>query len=207
MNMTDYLREMEFVTKDIISKIWDERKKLSELETEIKRLEPVVEDKYRRAQAIWMNAEDPDDVAMGAGVYWENYFGDDKNLYQKKESSLTLEQQIVLHQFAISQLSGSLLQFAKQGISIIHHGLAGCPNSRFIGTQPLKEVIWQGRNQSIHWEEGNPRQAVINCFQKLTAEVKPDFNDYTSRNMAFEIVETLDWKNYETFETDMISLS
>ena len=41
----------------------------------------------------------------------------------------------------------------KQGISIVHGGLGAAPNGRMIGSQPLKEVIWQGRNQGFHWAE------------------------------------------------------
>jgi hypothetical protein len=206
MTINDYLLEMEFVTKDLISKIWDERTKLSELEIEIKKLELIVSSNYQRAESIWMNAEDPDDVAMGAGVYWENYFGDDKDLHHKKLSSLNLSQQVDLHQFAIAQLSGSLLQFAKQGISIVHGDLANCPDGRLIGTQPLKDIIWQARNQAIHWEEGSPRQKVVDCFNKLTTEKDALFSAYLTKNLAFEVINILEWKDYKSFERDMISL-
>jgi hypothetical protein len=30
-----------------------------------------------------MYAEDPDDVMAGVGLYWENYFGADKEVYHK----------------------------------------------------------------------------------------------------------------------------
>lgn len=43
-------------------------------------------------------------------------------------------------------LSGALLQIAKQGISIVHCGLANCPSGRSIGTNAIKKVIWQARN-------------------------------------------------------------
>jgi hypothetical protein len=81
-------------------------------------------------------------------------------------------------------LAAALLQIAKQGISSKHGGLSKCPNGRLIGqTEFLKNVIWQGRNQTMHYEEGQYRRDVNECFTNLV-------NDFG-------------WDNYVDYEKDM----
>lgn len=56
-------------------------------------------------------------------------------------------------------LSGSLLQYAKQGISMRWGPQkAGVPAGRDIHGLDLVELIWHGRNQAIHWEHGESNQ-------------------------------------------------
>jgi hypothetical protein len=58
-----------------------------------------------------MNAEDPDDVAMATGMYWENYFGDDKERYYKDKDREKLIEEIAAHAFSVGSIAGSLLQY------------------------------------------------------------------------------------------------
>jgi hypothetical protein len=83
MKMGDYLLEIEYATSSLIATIWKERERLRSLEAEVASLTKRAEDNYRRAEFVATNAEDPDDVAMATGMYWENYFGDDKERYYK----------------------------------------------------------------------------------------------------------------------------
>ncbi len=205
MRIINYLSEIKFAASNVISTIWAERNRIEELRAEIKSLSVAVEVNYQRAIAL-QESEDIDDVAMGAGVYWENYFGDDKQLFHKNEEAQDLESQLALHEFSIASLSGNLLQYAKQGISLCHGELANCPNGRTIGSQFLKAVIWQGRNQALHWEAGTFHHPVERCFQTLGSDIDAKFNDFPNRNMAFDVVELLSWKDFNAFEADMLSL-
>lgn len=102
----------------------------------------------------------------------------------------------------------SLLQIAKQGISTVHGNPINCPLGRSIGTETLKNIIWQGRNQSIHCEEGNPNQKVKDCFSNLATDFGSDFDltvNYTD-NKARRIIDLLNWNTYDKYENDMISL-
>lgn len=207
MTMDDYLTEIEFAASNLIPIIWGERDRLRKLEVEVASLTKLVEHSYRRAESIAMNAEDPDDVAMATGVYWENYFGNDKERYQKDEDREKLMEQIAAHALSVGSLAGSLLQFAKQGISLVHGGLAHCPNGRPIGSQSLKDLVWQGRNQGLHWEEGKPHPPVQQCFEMLVKEADPKFADYKRRNMAIDVVELLGWTDFAKFSIDMHSLA
>jgi hypothetical protein len=66
--------------------------------------------------------------------------------------------------------------------------------------------MWQGRNQAIHWDEGGFTQPVRDVFELLASDLDPKFNEYTSRNMAFEVVSLLAWRGFPDFERDMLSL-
>jgi hypothetical protein len=207
MLMNDYLNEIAFAVNSLMPAIWGERGSLDALRTDLDRLARVVAENYRRAEAIRMNAEDPEEVAMAAGVHWDNYFGEDKERFQKSEERQRLEDQIEAHAFSVGSLSAALLQYAKQGISLVHGGLTACPNGRTIGTQSLKSVVWQARNQAIHWEEGNARPAVQQVFNSMTQEVDAKFAEFQGRNMAYDVVELLGWKTLDEFRADMLALS
>lgn len=100
---------------------------------------------------------------------------------------------------SIKTLSGALLQIAKQGISVIHGNLDNCIDGRIIKNEPIKNIIWQGRNQSLHYEEGTFRPPIVRCFGNLGIELKAE-------NLAKEIIDILDWNTYENYEKDLISL-
>jgi hypothetical protein len=126
MSMNDYLNEMEFAAKNTIAVIWGERERLVQLRAEIDSLTKLVQENYSRAETIALSAEDPDDVGIATGMYWDTYFEDDKVRYHKEESFQKLNEQFKTHEFSIYSASGSLLQYAKQGISLVHKGLSGC---------------------------------------------------------------------------------
>jgi hypothetical protein len=204
--MNQYLADIEYAATGVITQIWKEQTEISRLDAEVVRLSRIAEDKYRRAEAMQQN-DDMDDYMMGVGLMWDAYFTEDKEAFHKKKELDAIRQTYLTHEFAINSLSGALLQFAKQGISIVHGGTRNCPNGRSIGSQHLKDVIWQGRNQSIHYEEANFSHAVVTCFNTLAADIDPKFSRYTAANMAFDIIDLLQWKTFADFQTDMMSLA
>lgn len=206
MDMNAYLVEIEYAASNTINLIWAEHNRIEELKVEIDKLAPIVEDNYRRAQTLQQYGEDIDDVMLGVGMHWENYFGDDKTLHHKNTQLGSALAQLVTHEFSIASLSGSLLQNAKQGISTVHGGLTACPDGRLIGTQALKTVIWQSRNQSMHWEDGSFHPPTTACFETLITEIDLKFSDYTNRDMAFDIVELLGWRDFNAFKADVLTL-
>jgi hypothetical protein len=101
---------------------------------------------------------------------------------------------------SIDALSGSLLQIAKQGISLTYQGLHNCPSGRTIKNETLKNIIWQGRNQTMHYEEGNYRRPLIDCFNNL------GYGSIPMMNLGKEIIDMLGWTSYKQYENDMNSL-
>ena len=203
MDIPAYLSEVEYSAAGIIPMIWHEHADLAKIREELVALTRVVEQRYMQAESVAMNAENPDDVAMAAGMHWENYFSDDKKRHHKSINASELQLRIDARAFSIGSLCGSLLQIAKQGISVAHGGLGSCPDGRNVHGHHLKQVIWQGRNQSIHWEEGNPHPPVQQLFDSLTANVDAKFGDYRTRNCAFNIVELLNCQTLDNFKNDM----
>ena len=68
-------------------------------------------------------------------------------------------------------------------------------------------MIWQGRNQALHWEEGKFSDPVKKCFEQLILDFGAKFSGYTTNNMALEVVEVLDWKTFDKFKADLLSLA
>jgi hypothetical protein len=74
-------------------------------------------------------------------------------------------------------------------------------------SQTLKNVVWQSRNQALHWEEGRFSQAVETCFRALATDYDPKFGSTSIRNMAADVIELLGWRTWDDFEHDMSLLA
>ncbi len=130
---------------------------------------------------------------------------------RKGSGNMFAWQDILKHrQFAYEVLCGGLLQIAKQGISFTYgkNCLATCPTGRPIGSETLRNVIWQGRNQAEHFEEGSFKPAVVQCFANLEKSVGPQFSLPTqpAKNLAAHVIDALKWHTYEAYEKDMAAL-
>jgi hypothetical protein len=78
---------------------------------------------------------------------------------------------------------------------------------RLIGTQRVSVVIWEARNQAMHWEELDmPKARLKLCFETLASEQTPKFGEYQERSLAFDVVELLNWKSVDVFNADLGSL-
>lgn len=206
MTLIDYLNEMEYAITRVVESIWHEHDDASTIRTEIAALQEVAADNYQRAQFIQMNAEDPDDVMLGVGLHWDTYFGADKDQHDKSKDLTILEARLASLEFSFSSLSGTLLQYAKQGLSASHGKPTNWPKGRSIGSQDLRTIILEARNQSEHWEEGKPYPNVELCFSTLAAEKGPEFSSFKSKNLAFDIVSLLGWRSYSNFKDDLLSM-
>ena len=78
---------------------------------------------------------------------------------------------------------------------------------RRFGSQFLKDIIWQGRNQTMHWEEGHLSSQVRQCFEKLANEINTSFADYQNRNVAVDLIDLLGWVDFAKFRDDMLLLA
>lgn len=208
LTMPEYLQETEFAASNLIPIIWGERHRLREREAEVAALTERVRETYERARSIGADAEDADDVGLATAMHWDNYFGDDKERYHKDKQRVSLADQVAAHQFSAGSLAAALLQLAKQGLSLVHGGSAGWPAGRQVtASLALKDVIWQGRNQADHWEEGDPHLPVVQCFDALALEADARFADYRVRNLALDVVELLGWTDFDAFRADMMLLA
>jgi len=206
MKIPDYLKEVEHAVTTVITEIHHEIDQLAALRSELAKLTAATDDGYRRVEFLAMNP-DLDDDFLGTAIYWDTYFGADKDRFHKNIETESAAQRVAAHEFSISALSGSLLQFGKQGISL-HFGKkrVGCPDGRFLDGMTLHEVIWQARNQALHWEDETFHPPTEACFQTL-AKTAPIFSQYKYRSLAYEIVLLLEWKSLDDFRRDLMLLN
>lgn len=75
----------------------------------------------------------------------------------------------------------------------------------------LLDVIWEGRNQSIHFEDKSFHTPTDKCFKTLIkdpAKLYQNLKGYDNgENKAMEIVRILGWTKYSKYESDLLSLS
>jgi len=112
------------------------------------------------------------------------------------------------HQVAVQAICGSILQIAKQGISLVHGGLAAAPQGRLIGKSYLKDVVWQARNQASHFDEGSYRSPVVSLFAALEESHGNSFclAAHPRRSLARQVVHLLGWTTYEGYLADARAL-
>lgn len=205
--MHRYLSDTEFAAVSLIQTINEDGAKLQEISEDYDKLKAyfdALEVDFSTADL----SEDFNDFQVQGKFVKMATFHKDNDLEGKREDLDNLRQSIASKKISIDSLSMSLLQLAKQGISTVYRSLGDCPPGRNIGSEDLKNVIWQGRNQSIHCEEGKPSTGVVQCFANLTTDFGSDF-DITinpTESKAKTIVDKLGWTNYETYEDDMILL-
>ncbi len=206
MEIQAYLGEIEHAARQLLAGIWREDHEVSSLAERVTALAAAARAEYGAASAMGIDAETPDDVMQATGRYWDTYFGADKGLDAKSDELEQAQARLALHGFSRAALASALLQFAKQAISLAHGGLQACPDGRPVGTQPIKAVIWQGRNQGIHWEDGHFTRSVDECCERLAHEVDAVFGNYRTRNVSFEVVSILGWRDWDSFRTDLLTL-
>jgi hypothetical protein len=204
--MSDYLRDIEYAASNLIILLWKERATLASLHAALGRLDRQAAEGYSRAAFLAENFDDPDDVMLATAGYWDTYFGADKEAHGTRLQIPNIEAALETHDASVAALAGAVLQLAKQGMSIVNGALTNSPTGRKIGSQPLKSVIWQARNQAQHWEMGQLNQQTTSCFETLAADFDPKFRDYLTRSLAMDVVELLEWKAFSDFQHDLASL-
>jgi hypothetical protein len=205
MTMTEYLKGIEYAATETLRLVWSEHEQYEALEAKLAALGAEIKDTDERI--AWLQANpDFDDDLQSTAMHWESYFGPEKEAFHADAERRSLEALIAARRFSTDAQSGNILQYGKQGISLVHLGLSACPEGRHIGTLPVRDVIWQGRNQAIHWDEGRFTPRVRLVFEGLAGDIDPKFNGFTSRNMAFDVVSLLGWRGFADFERDLRSL-
>jgi len=105
-------------------------------------------------------------------------------------------------------LAGSVLQIAKQGLSIGWRRRNNCPSTREVYGQPIAWVIFAGRNQALHFEDETlTNDETKACLAALTSARAPaDLAHIARRSLAPAILSLLGWNDYEAYLADMVAL-
>lgn len=200
-----YANDVEFAAKNIIELIMGEQKSLSQLQTLLTSAEA------KRNHFEWdfrtsdMNDDFSDAHVQHAFVTMAKAAQDADTL---KSQITKVKKSIINHEVSIDSLCGALLQIVKQGVSIVHGGLQNAPDGRLVGTDSLKSIVWQGRNQAIHYEENNPHAPTIALFLSLENQFGNNFSltANAGKSLAKHIIDLLQWHDLAAFNADMQAL-
>lgn len=105
---------------------------------------------------------------------------------------------------SISSLAGAVLQIGKQALSLRHSGKPNLPEARKIGSQNIVVIIWEGRNHSMHWDEGEPRYRVRSMLSSLA--IDHDITIEYGKNNCMSILGVLGWKTSNDVISDLKAL-
>ena len=204
-SMKKYLEEIEHAASSLIELIWSDFEKLEELKNRLKVLTVEINVKY---QVFLANEFHP-----AANFYHAQMAKAHEGIAKPKaELERDIEEVskfIDAKSASIAALSGAILQIAKQCISLKYGKPQSAPAGEDIDGVLIKEIIWEGRNQSIHYE--NPKEIsgnVVTLFSKLDG-VRGDgaiWDPRSQTNFAFEVVQFLGWRKYSDFEKHLKSL-
>lgn len=94
---------------------------------------------------------------------------------------------------AMGVLAGTVLQLAKQALSFRFGTKGNVPSGPPLGSQPRTEVIWEGRNHAMHWEEGRTGTPAENMLRQLQADGLTSI--VVGENNSLAILDALGWKS------------
>lgn len=102
---------------------------------------------------------------------------------------------------SMSSLAGAVLQISKQVLSLRHAGKPNISNIKTIGSQSILEVIWEGRNHALHWDEGVPKVRVQNMLDSLSSDLGITIE--IGKNNCLSILGVLGWKSADDVIADL----
>lgn len=203
MDMRTWLAETQRATASLIPLVWADQQEFEQAMRRYQELTAATEAGYRQAAAFQEDFDD--DPLLANAIRLETYFGVDKERHHVGIEAENLSAKLEAWAFARASLASAILQIAKQGISAVQGKKDGDSSGRELCGVPIRDIIWYGRNQAMHWEERNFRGPLIKCFHQL-AQSDPKFAAYEERNLAFEIVALLDWRDVDAFERDLMEI-
>lgn len=205
MRIQTYVPQIEHAVSIVIAEIHREREQLDAAERNFKAANAAADDGYRKAEFLNLNP-DLDDDFLGTAIYWDTYFGPDKEQHDADAEIARLQDLIRAKSFSMSALAGSLLQYGKQGISLQYGGVDTCPAGRTIEGFPIRDLIWYGRNQALHWDDHNFRGKTAAFLDSLANTKAGPFLDYKTRSLSLDFINLLKWKDIGDFKLDLLSL-
>jgi len=105
---------------------------------------------------------------------------------------------------SMSSLAGAVLQISKQSLSLRYSGKPNITGARQIGSQSVVEVIWEGRNRAMHWDDGEPKERVRNMLNALSTDLGITIE--SGKNNCLSILGALEWKTPGKVESDLRAL-
>ncbi len=218
MGIIAYLSETEYAVKNIINLISHNKRSLNEYLVDLnnlkKQLSPF-EELYKDYISKDISDNFCDLQVMYAAQCYYNYEEKNRDKKQKFLTEINIlseklkikQSQLDTRNFSIKCLCGAMLQIAKQGLSICYGKEENCVEVKTIAGERLSNIIFQARNQSMHFEE-SLNNKVISCFNNLKQQFGNNVSIDQTQNINLADVIVLDvliWNSYEKFYTDMVA--
>lgn len=203
--MHRYLQDTEFACQNLFRLATDEENHLKSLVAELPPLEQQLKVHQWDFETSDLNDDFSDAYVMAA-------FGRAARAGQEvqrlKGQVAELQASVGVRQHSVQAIAGAILQIAKQGISLVYGAPGGAPAGRMLGSLALRDIIWQARNQSMHYEEGVFKKALVDLFSTLEAEQGLQFSltAHAKQNRAKQVLNSLGWENYDAYLRDMRAL-
>jgi hypothetical protein len=192
--MNQYLVDTKYATENLFTILYQEHNRLNEALKSCKLMKDTEKNLFTKLKQNGFTPEGIIDL-YGLSSAAEKFEEDSKEIAQLLNSMGE----------SLNIVAGAVLQIAKQGISAVYRDLSNCPNGRIIGNESIKNIIWQGRNQAMHFEEGRYKPPVTACFQNLENVYGSQFQ-LARKNLAFSVIHILGWTTYAEYERDMQTL-
>ncbi|MGA3677864.1 hypothetical protein ACPCXF_22655 [Lysinibacillus agricola] len=201
--MNQYLIDTEFAIQSLFDIVTHELDQIAKLKIE---LEKHVDTSNRIiAEAYYVTDQDVDDLET-PGVY-ANRHGYARHLFEAYSIKAKIEEAYNTKDSSIRTLYGSILQIAKQGLSSVYGKTIQTAFIEPKSGESIHNIILQGRNQSLHYEEGVFRKPVNDCFMNLQQAFGSDFDITIEENKAkYVVLNVLGWRTYNEYLTTMQQL-
>jgi hypothetical protein len=154
---------------------------------------------------------------------------------EKLKASLEAERSFVAESFALATLCGSVLQIAAKAIecySVVDKVPVDCQGlltkkndkkvrpfciGRRVHDVPIGLIVYAGRNQATHFNEGNLSDTNVEIFRRLCAgnpllaekgllDPSFDLDGSSMTNFASNITALLGWRSFAAYDKDMREL-
>lgn len=203
--MHQYLTDTEFAVKNLLQLANAEEKQLQQLMPRLADIEAMFRAHQWEFQTSDMNDDFSDAHAMAA---FHRMASAHKEAGALKVEVAALQASIEARQQAVQAIAAAVLQIARQGMSAVFGDMNAAPHGRMIGTLPIRDIIWQARNQALHHEEGTFHKPVAALFSTLEAEQGHDFSlaQHVKQSLAKQVLKLLGWDAYEAYQADMGTL-
>jgi hypothetical protein len=203
--MHQYLQDTDYAALNLLRLTSEEDGQLSVLTTSLRQTEAQLKIHQWDFQSSDLNEDFSDAYVMAAFGRAASAGLEAKRLQIEVAK---LQASVGAHKQATQAIAGAVFQIAKQGISLVHGGPGAAPSGRTIGSLAIRDIIWQARNQSMHYEEGTLKKPLIELFAKLETEQGSQFSlaTHAKQNRAKQVLDLLGWSSYATYMQDMQAL-
>lgn len=204
--MHQYLLDTDFAVRSLFDLVTHESKQVTNLEVNLRVHKEKANSIIREAYNV--TDLDVDDLETPAMYAIRHGYVIQLSAVQKIQNEiLKLEASYHAKENSIRALYGSILQIAKQGLSTVHGKNVPPVVIEPKSSELIHNIIWQGRNQSMHFEEGKYQKPLISCFTNLQQAFGSDFDLKMGDNKAkFVVIDVLGWNNYSDYLTTMTKL-